>query len=175
MAGDGYSRTLANGPLDRKLLRAAADGLSAVEMARAVGNDITPAQARQRVEDLLNSRPHWTIFQEHQLILEDINATISSLRSWADAGSTKHIGEMTKLLTLKLKELERRSISPEDAAQIIREGQGRIFLQGINAVYDIVARSLTEKYQIPEAVVHEEIVSALPVAVQEIESRVERD
>lgn len=170
-----YTRGLANGPLDRKLLRAASDGLSAVEMARSIGNVISPEQAAQRVRDLLESRNWLTFFEQEQLILESINDVLSGLREWADAGSIDHIKVMLSALKLKQDQLNKNRIDPAVLANQIREGQANIMLSAIQVAMMSAADELGRRYpQVPASEVREVFLLALPAAVETVERRIEQ-
>lgn len=171
---DGYRRELANGPLDRKLLRAAADGLSPREMSRAVGGVVTPEQALQRINDLLDSRDYLTNIKAQALVIEDINDLLSTAREYAKAGSHQHLAAATRLLKIKLDQLNQTTISPQDAARIIREGHGRIMLEAINLAFQFVSAELERRRpELPPGEVHEIFVESMPRAIEAIESRVE--
>jgi len=170
-----YERGLANGPLDRKLLRAASDGLSPAEMSKVVGGIVTPEQAAQRVRDLLESRNWSTWFEQKQLLLESINEIIDTMRKWVDAGSIDHIKTTLQALKMKQDMLTKERVDPAEAAQIIREGQARILLSAIQQAMLDAADTLAKRYPaIEQAEVREVFMLALPGAVQTIESRVEQ-
>lgn len=170
------TRRLANGPLDRKLLRGASDGLSMIEMARSVGNVILPEQAGQRVRDLLKSRNWLTFFEKEQLVLESIDDILGGLRAWADAGSIDHIKVMLTALKLKQDQLNKNRIDPEVAANIVREGQARIMLSAIQVAMMDAANELARRYpQIDGSEVREVFLLALPGAVDTVERRIEQE
>lgn len=170
-----YNRELANGPLDRKLLHAASDGLSPKEMAQAVGGLIPPEQAAQRVRDLLESRNWLTFFEQQQLLSEQINEILASLRTWVDAGSINHIKTALQALKMKQDQLDKHRISPEEAANIIREGQARILLSAIQVAMMSAADELGRRYpQVPTGEIRETFMLALPGAVESVERRIER-
>lgn len=170
-----YDRGLANGPLDRKLLRAAAQDLGPNEISRAVGGVITPAQAAQRVRDLLESRNWLTWFEQQQLLLESINEIVANMQKWVDAGSIDHIKATLQALKLKQDQLNKNRVDPEAAAQVIREGQARIMLQAIQVAMMATVDELSRRYpQIPEAEVREVFMLGLPKAVQQVEDRIEK-
>jgi hypothetical protein len=169
-----YSRELANGPIDRKLLRAASDGLSPKEMSAAIGGTVSPEQAAQRVRDLLESRNWMTFFEQEQLILESINDILASLREWVEAGSINHIKTALQALKMKQDALDKHRISPEVAANIIREGQSRIMLSAIQIAMMSAADELGRRYpEVPVAEVREVFMLALPGAVDIVEQRIE--
>ncbi|MBG6106558.1 hypothetical protein [Frigoribacterium sp. CG_9.8] len=170
-----YSRGLANGPIDRKLLRAASDGLSGKEMSAAVGGTIPPEQTIQRVRDLLESRNWATFFEQEQLILESINDILASLREWVAAGSVQHIKAALQALKMKQDALAKHRMSPEEAANIVLDGQARIMLAAIQATMFSAADELARRYPaVPSAELHEVFLMALPAAVDTIERRIEQ-
>lgn len=174
-AAEKYDRGLANGPIDRKLLRAAADGLSGKEMSAAVGGTIAPELAIQRVRDLLESRNWATFFEQEQLILESINDILASLREWVAAGSVQHIKAALQALKMKQDALAKHRMSPEDAANIVLDGQARIMLSAIQTAMLSAADELGRRYpEIPKTEVHEVFLLALPGAVETIERRIEQ-
>ena len=168
-------RPLANGPIDRKLLAAAADGLSPREMARLVNNVVTPEEAAQRVRQLLESRNWLTFFEQEQLVLESINELLSTMREWANAGSLDHIKVSLAALKMKQDHLAKNRISPEQAANIIREGQARIMLAAIQQALLDAGLALSAKYpQVEVSELREELMLALPGAVDTVERRIEQ-
>jgi hypothetical protein len=169
------NRGLANGPMDRKLLAAAADGLSPREMARVVGDLITPEEAAQRVRTLLSSRTWLTFFEQEQLALESVNEMLTSLRDWTAAGSLDHIKVAFAGIKLKLDQLNKNRISPEVAANIIREGQARIMLSAIQVTMMSAADELGRRYpEVRPEEVRQLMLEALPNAVETVERRLEQ-
>lgn len=170
-----YNRQLGNGPIDRKLLAAAADGLSPIEMSRAINNVIPPEQCAQRVREILESRNWLTFFEQEQLTLESINEILANLRQWTTAGSLDHIKVALSALKMKLEVVGKNKISPEEAANIIREGQGRIMLAAIQTAMMSAADELGRRYpMVPTEEVHEVFLLALPGAVDTVERRIEQ-
>lgn len=170
-----YDRGLGNGPIDRKLLAAAADGLSPLEMSRAVNGKIPPEQCAQRVRDILESRNWLTYFEQEQLTLESINEILANLRQWTTVGSLDHIKVALSALKMKLDVVSKNKISPEEAANIIREGQGRIMLAAIQAAMITAAEELGRRYpEVPVEEVHDVFLMALPGAVDVVERRIEQ-
>lgn len=169
-----YERGLANGPLDRKLLRAAADGLSPKEMSQAVNGIVSPEQAAQRVRDLLENRNWLTYFEQEQLLLESINDIIASLRTGIDAGSVQHINTALKALKMKQDQINKNRIDPEKLANQVREGQARIMLAAIQVAMLAAADELARRYQVPNAEVQEVFLLKLPAAVETVEKRIEQ-
>lgn len=169
-----YERGLANGPIDRKLLQAASDGLSPKEMSQAVGGTIPPEQAAQRVRDLLESRNWLTLFEQEQLLMESINEILGSLREWVTAGSVNHIKTALQALKMKQDALAKNRISPEEAANIIRAGQARIMLAAIQSAMMSAGDELSRRYpQVGAGELREVFMLALPGAVESVEARIE--
>jgi hypothetical protein len=161
--------------MDRKLLAAAADGLSPREMARVVGNVITPEEAAQRVRTLIDDRSWLTFFEQEQLVLESINEILSTLREWSAAGSIDHMKVSLAALKMKQDQLQKNRISPEVAANIIREGQGRIMLSAIQVAMVEASHTLALRYpQIEQQELREVLMLALPGAVETVERRIEQ-
>lgn len=169
-----YERGLANGPVDRKLLHAATDGLSPKEMSQAVGGIVTPEQAAQRVRDLLESRNWLTFFEQEQLLMESLNEIISGMRQWTDSGSVQHIKATLQAIKMKQDQLQRNRIDPETAANIIREGQARIMLSAIQVMMVAAADELARRYNVPTSEVHDIFIVELPKAVDAVERRIEQ-
>lgn len=170
-----YDRGLANGPLDRKLLRAASDGLSPKEMSSAVGGTVPPEAAAQRVRDLLESRNWLTVMEQEQLLLEELNDILARMRQWVDAGSINHIKATMQAIKLKTDMLQKNKMTPEEAANIIRDGQARIMLSAIQAAMMASVDELSRRYpQILESEVREVFMLALPGAVDAVERRIEQ-
>ncbi|MGN6325830.1 hypothetical protein [Pseudolysinimonas sp.] len=168
------SRPLANGPIDRKLLAGAADGLSPRELSRLVGGIVTPEEAAQRVRDLLESRNWLTFFEQEQLALESINEMLTMLRTMANAGSLDAVKVSLSAIKLKLDTLAKNRISPEQAANIIREGQARIMLSAIQMAMLEASRTLASQYGVEPTEVRETVMLALPAAVETVEARIEQ-
>lgn len=160
--------------MDRKLLRAASDGLSPKEMAVTVGNTIEPEQAAQRVRELIESRNWLTFFEQEQLILESINEILSGLREWVDAGSIDHIKTSLTAIKMKQDQLNKNRVDPEVIANQIREGQARIMLSAIQVAMLSAADELARRYNVPTAEAHEVFMLALPGAVETVEKRIEQ-
>lgn len=160
--------------MDRKLLAAAADGLSPREMARVVNDVVTPEQAAQRVRELIASRNWLTFFEQEQLALESVNELLSTTREWTQAGSLDHMKFALSALKLKLDQLNKNRISPEVAANIIREGQARIMLAAIQYAMTDAAEELARRYQAPPDEVRQLMLEAMPRAVDAVEQRIEQ-
>jgi hypothetical protein len=160
--------------MDRKLLAAAADGLSPREMARIVGDRVTAEQAAQRVRTLLESRNWLTYFEQEQLALESLNEILSSLREWTNAGSIDHMKVAIAGIKLKLDVLAKNRISPEVAATIVREGQARIMLNAIQLAMLDAGEELARRYNAPQDEVRQLMLEALPRAVDSVEQRIEQ-
>lgn len=170
-----YERRLANGPMDRKLLAAAADGLSPREMARVVGDRISPEQAAQRVRSLLESRTWLTNVEQEALVLEGINDILGNLREWVSAGSIDHMKVALTGLKMKLDHLSKNRISPEEAANIVTAGQARIMLSAIQVAMLSAADELSRRYpQVTGDEVRQLMLEALPGAVETVEQRIEQ-
>lgn len=161
--------------MDRKLLAAAADGLSPREMAALVKNIITPEQAAQRVRTLLESRNWLTWFEQEQLLLESINEHISTMREWAASGSIDHVKVSLSAIKMKWDMLAKSRISPEEAANIMREGQARIMLSAIQVAMLDAGNILATRYpQVNGDELREVLMLALPGAVDTVERRIEQ-
>lgn len=161
--------------MDRKLLAAAADGLSPKEMARVVGDRITPEQAAQRVRTLLESRSWLTNVEQEALVLEGINEILGNLREWVSSGSIDHMKVALSGLKMKLDHLAKNRISPEEAANIVSAGQARIMLSAIQVSMMAAADELARRYpQVAGDEIRQLMIEALPAAVETVEQRIEQ-
>jgi hypothetical protein len=161
--------------MDRKLLAAAADGLSPKEMARVVGDRITPEQAAQRVRSLLESRSWLTNVEQEALVLEGVNDILANLREWVNSGSIDHMKVALSGLKMKLDHLSKNRISPEEAANIVTSGQARIMLQAIQVSMLAAADELARRYpDVRSDEIRQLMLEALPAAVETVEQRIEQ-
>lgn len=168
-----YKRSLALGPIDRKLLRGAADGLSPKEIANVVGNVLTPEQCADRVKNLIGSRDWLNPLEKEALVLDQMNELVENLRQASQQGHTRSIEVAASILGKKLDYLQKNRMSAEDAAQIIQEGHARLMLEAISRSYELAAELLSERFpDVPAHELRDTFMQALPVAIEQVEGHV---
>lgn len=168
-----YKRGMGIGPLDRKLLSAAADGLSPKEIAGSVQNVISPEAVADRIKNLISSRDWLTPVERELLVIDQMNELVGMLRRGSEAGNTRSIEVSAKILKDKLEYLQKNRISAEDQAQIIQAGHASLMLQAISRSYEMAAEMLEQKFpQVPQHELRDAFMLCLEPAITEVEGRI---
>jgi len=166
---------MALGPYDRKILNAAADGLSPNEISKAIGGIFTPEQVANRVKDLLAGRDWLTTMEQEQLVVEQLGQMVQGLRARSLQSDTKAIEASMKMLKMKLDYLQKNRVDVHEAARIITEGHARLFLEGIYAVFNKMVDELERRNPATDAgQMHEVLTVVMPMAIESVESHMER-
>lgn len=132
--------------IDRRLLTLAASKVgqvSAVELSEAVNGILTPAQAKLRVDHLLNDLDTFTVAQQSKLVLIEATNLLQALRDSAlNVGVDKQ--QVTYLATLKFiaDRLDANTIKIDDIVTRFSRDHAQFFVNAIYAAFEIVRLEL---------------------------------
>lgn len=140
------AKELAGNLLDRKLVEAAANGLSGLEMEEKFG--IPAAEAVSRVRSVLNNtRSAYDDFENRQLLVISLKQTLTAVKnSGVNIADPKHIEAVTKL-TLAIDRVESNNAKiTEEMLNTVSEAQSRRLLDMLEKAYNPVRDWLKDQY-----------------------------
>lgn len=140
------AKELAGSLLDRRLVEAAANGMSGIEMEDLFG--IPAAEAVSRVRSVLsNTRSAYDDFENRQLLVLSLKETLSKVKaSGVNITDPKHIEAVTKL-TLAIDRVESNNAKiTEEMLNTVSEAQARRLLDMLEKAFNPARDWLKEQY-----------------------------
>ena len=132
--------------IDRRLIKAAAKYASPQELSDAVLNQLTPAQAQDRVLEILDSKTILDDIQERRILLIKMAEYLDWLESQkGDNASWSAIARMFKLVS---DQIERSNISLTDVSTKLAADQARMFVDGFVMGFDTVLKRLRKEHEL---------------------------
>lgn len=148
--------------VDRQLIRSAAsEKRSPRELSNAVGKQLTPEQARARLETLLDESDWLTYVQERRLLVLNMRELLNSATKDAVTGGDANARRLY-LDTLKAigDRLDKTQINLDDVSEKIEEAHGRFWFASLAAGLQAMGLELERRgITIPK----DEIVEVLTV------------
>lgn len=155
------------GPIDKKLVRLAAQKKSLVEISKEIGGVLTPAECGARINDILDSRDWLSVLNQKRLILDDAAWLANKLHSQID--KMEYVNKDDAAVYIRsLKELLGmiNDITMQDEATMMRiaEVHARIIAGAIRVGFeDVLAR-----LDVPEQDAYIVLEEAMPAAFNEL-------
>lgn len=140
------AKELAGNLLDRKLVEAAANGLSGLEMEERFG--IPAAEAISRVRSVLNAtRSAYDDYENRQLLVISLKQTLSAVKAQGvNTADPKHMEAVTKL-TLAIDRIETNNAKiTEEMLNTVSEAQARRLLDMLEKAFNPTRDWLKEQY-----------------------------
>lgn len=140
------AKELAGSLMDRRLVEAAANGMSGIEMEEKFG--IPAAEAISRVRAVLNStRSAYDDFENRQLLVISLKQTLQAIKnSGVNVADPKHIEAATKL-TLAIDRVESNNAKiTEEMLNTVSEAQARRLLDMLEKTINPLREWLREQY-----------------------------
>lgn len=131
--------------IDRRLLKAKARYATAQELSDAVLGQLSPAQALQRVNELLDEKSIPDEIRERRLLLVQMAEWSDWLREQKD--NPKSWAAINRSLALLSNQIERSNINLEDVSTKLSADHARFFMDGFslgfNKVLDLIKERLS--------------------------------
>lgn len=161
---------LPSSSMDRRLLRAAAKYATPNELSEAVLGKLSPAQAAERVKELLDSKTILDEVQERRLALFTMAEHLDWLKSQRD--NPKAWGPTARMFKIVSDQIERANINLTDVSTKLATDHAQYFIDGFVLGFEKVLRALQERdeIEIPE----EEIIELMEVGAHASREYVER-
>jgi histidinol dehydrogenase len=140
------AKELAGHLLDRQLVKAAANGMSGVDMEERFG--IPAAEAVSRVRSVLNStRSAYDDYENRQLLVISLKETLMQVKaSGVNVSDPKHMEAVTKL-TLAIDRVESNNAKiTEEMLNTVSEAQARRLLDMLEKAYKPIREWLLDQY-----------------------------
>jgi len=165
------------GPVDSQLLVSASLNRSAEEMAADVKGVVTPAQAVQRVRDILKSRDVFSYVEKQKLLIEDSYFLLGKLKSQMQGFvSDTQAGAFARSVKQTAELLASASLGNEASMMRVAERHAAAMGAAIAIGFEMTLLELQKRHsEIEEAEVFEVLQEALPLAVASLAETVELD
>lgn len=130
---------------DTDLLKYAAEGLSAQEMAKRTG--LPAAQCLVQVKKILADRNPWTVAEERQLLLVDMKRLKTTLMSYVDDGVDDKIANAITKNVIAINDLlTKQGAISEKELEVVTRAQAFTLMKLIQAGFDHAKKLLAEQY-----------------------------
>lgn len=137
--------TVAYSPLDAELIRYAAGGKSAKELAALC--NIPAEQALLRVKEILESRDVWTERERFLLYLQDIYDLKDTLKQKVEySQDSKDTANLISLLSQLGKALTNVSKANREISGVVTEVQAKFMLELVVRAFDYAKKELASQY-----------------------------
>lgn len=129
--------------IDRRLIRGAAKYMTPKELSDSVMNQLTPAQCRDRVVELLDSKTMLDEVQERRMLLIQMSEHLAWLSD--QRGNEKSWGAIAKQYKLVSDQIERANISLTDVSTKLASDQAGFFVEGYVVGFDAILKAITDE------------------------------
>lgn len=156
--------------IDRRLLKAAARYATPNEMSEAVLGQLTPAQCKERVDTILESKFELDEIKERRLLLIQMAEHVQWLQD--QRGNEKSWGAINRALKLVSDQIERTNINVSDINTRLSKAHAEFFVNAISkGIERAVERLSAESVEVIEA----EVVSeALEIGVKSAQESLQK-
>lgn len=132
--------------IDRRLIRAAAKYSSPQELSEAVLGQLTPAQAQDRVLEILESKTILDEIQERRLLLVKMAEYLDYLEG--QKGNEKAWSSIARMFKVVSDQIERSNVSLTDVSTKLAADQARMFVDGFVMGFDVVLKRLRKEHEL---------------------------
>lgn len=156
--------------IDRRLLRAAARYATAQELSEAVLGKLSPAQAQERVLQILESKTALDEVQERRLLLIKMAEHLDWMEQQRD--NEKSWNAIAKMYKLVSDQIERSNVNLTDISSKLGHDHAQYFIDGFMVGFERMLRVLRDEHSIK---LDEEIVlEVMKSGVEESREYVDR-
>lgn len=146
MSEDNAVSILPPSSIDRRLIRGAAKYMTAQQLSEYVLGQLTPAQAQNRVIELLESKTILDEVKERRLLLVQMAEHLDWMKEQRDnPKSWTAISRMYKILS---DQIERSTINVSDITGKLAAEHAMYFVEALNVGFEKIARAIAEKGEI---------------------------
>jgi hypothetical protein len=157
------------GPIDKTILRLAAQRKSADEISREIGGILTPAECANRINQILESRDWLSVLDQKRLILEDAAFLLEKLhKQIEDADYITKDDANTYRTALKDMLAMIDNVTSKDEAQMMRisEAHAHVMAQAIRLAFERALFELQKEANIDEGKAFLALEAAIPIAFE---------
>lgn len=159
---------------NKRLLRVAAAGGSAEDMAAAVNNTLTPEQALVRVQEVIKSRNPLELAEQKALLVIEAQYLLDSLKDDIEVGDSKARDTFVKSIRLVSDMLEKAHLDVSEFSTRLQRDQARVMGAAISLAFEKATFELMKRFpDADESEIRALMLDAIPVAVREIELNTE--
>lgn len=153
--------------VDRRLIRAGARYASPQELSEATLGMLTPAQAVDRLNEILESKTVLDEVKERRILLVRMSEHLDWLEKQRD--NDKAWGAIAKQYKLVSDQIERANITLTDVSSKLGADQAGFFVEGFVVGFEAILKRLDDRLAIDE----EEIIELMQVGTKASEEYVE--
>ena len=154
--------------VDRRLIRAGARYATPQELSEATLGMLTPAQAVDRLNEILESKTVLDEIKERRILLVRMSEHLDYLMK-GHQGDEKAWGAIAKQFKLVSDQIERSNLTLTDVSSKLGNEQAAFFVQGFVVGFDATLKKLDERLSIDE----EEVIELMQVGTKASEEYVE--
>lgn len=154
--------------VDRRLIRAGAKYATPQELSEATLGLLTPAQAVDRLNEILESKTVLDEIKERRILLVRMSEHLDWLMD-KHQGNEKAWGAIAKQFKLVSDQIERSNLTLTDVSSKLGNEQAAYFVQAFVVGFDAILKKLDERLDIPE----EDIIELMQVGTKASEEYVD--
>ena len=154
--------------VDRRLIRAGAKYATPQELSEATLGMLTPAQAVDRLNEILESKTILDEIKERRILLVRMSEHLDFLMS-QHQGNDKAWGAIAKQFKLVSDQIERSNLTLTDVSSKLGNEQAAFFVQGFVVGFEAILDRLEERLEIDE----EEVIELMQVGTKKAEEFVD--
>lgn len=133
--------------IDRRLLRAASGfNVTAQDLSDAVNGQLTPAQALDRANTLLEEVTIFDEVKERRLLLIQMAEHMAWMREQRD--NPKSWSSIPRIMKLVSDQIERANINIDDVSTKLAEDHARMYVEGFTRGHEYALREFAERHDI---------------------------
>ena len=154
--------------VDRRLIRAGAKYATPQELSEATLGMLSPAQAVDRLNEILESKTILDEIKERRILLVRMSEHLDFLME-EHKGNEKAWGAIAKQFKLVSDQIERSNLTLEDVSSKLGNEQAAYFVQGFVVGFDAILKALGDRMVIEE----EEVIELMQVGTKTAEEFVD--
>lgn len=147
--------------VDRRLIRAGAKYATPQELSEATLGMLTPAQAVDRLNEILESKTVLDEIKERRILLVRMSEHLDWLMD-QHQGNEKAWGAIAKQFKLVSDQIERSNLTLTDVSSKLGTEQASYFVQALVIGFEAILKKLEDKLDIPE----EEVIELMQVGAK---------